>query len=1076
MTTLLKIIVFVLLVCFFLSNQIIAQPSGLNINHIGLEDGLSQSTIYAIAQDSEGFIWFGTQDGLNRYDGYSITIYKHNPYDSNSLSDNTIWSLLNDGEGNLWIGTMAGGVNRYSIRQDKYFHYLHDEKDSTSISGDFVSCMFKDSHGDIWLGTNTGGLNRYIRNTNSFEHFKYSSSNKTTISNNSIHDICEDNDNNLWVGTSDGLCKINIGKQSKKYNELSKLGFKRYLHSSKDSGSISANYIRALYVDNQGKLWIGTWGGGLNYYIKNSGKFNHSNYKIRYRKNKSARTNKYLNGNFVASILEDSQNNLWVATYDSGLTVSYNKTNLFTPCIQGAIMKLYKDRSGNIWIGTFTDGVKMYDPRKNSFVHFYNSDTKSSNNINLITSILEDNTGKLWIGTYGAGLVLYSEIDKNYSEQRKKIRTFTFNSGNPNSISSNRVISLCESKDNNIWLGTEGGGVNRYNKNNKSFIHYHHKDNDSNSIAHDQISYTYYDKMLDVIWIGFLNGGIDYFDYKNNIIVHYNLKNKSDEIINNAVAVIYRGEESGLWAGTIRGGIFHFDNIKNINSNKIGVFKKYFSSKAKNKGLNDNSIFSIYEDGNGKIWFGTYGGGLDCYHPKDNSFTYFTEENGLPDNIVYGILPDKKGNLWMSTNKGISEFNPLEKIFRNYDAKDGLQSNEFTQGAYFAGKDGELFFGGVNGFNSFYPESIIENNYLPPVYLTDFKVFDKSIPLNNAIADTRKIVLSYSQNFFSFKFVALNYTAPEKNKYAYKLEGFDNDWHYVSAQQRFASYTNLDPGKYTLHIIASNNDQIWNKKGTWLTILVTPPYWMTWWFRSIVIFFILAIGILIYYRRIISLKKDKILQQEISKRIIEKQEEERSRIALEMHDVLGQDLLLIKNRLLLAIPKAKISNVVYENLNKISDDISKVLKTVREISHNLHPPDLDQLGLTEAIKSILYAMRKATKLKVNGEIDNIDGLIPAEMEINLVRIIQEATGNILKHSEATEYRIEVKKFNELILVEIFDNGKGFDVKSIKTKHWRQSGLGLIGMTERVRILNGTFDIKSIKGEGTKIKIQIPYSK
>jgi signal transduction histidine kinase len=413
--------------------------------------------------------------------------------------------------------------------------------------------------------------------------------------------------------------------------------------------------------------------------------------------------------------------------------------------------------------------------------------------------------------------------------------------------------------------------------------------------------------------------------------------------------------------------------------------------------------------------------------------------------------------------------------------KDGLQANEFNQGAYFAARNGELFFGGVNGFNSFFPESINDNDYIPPIYLTTFKIFDKPLQNPGSLASLNDIELSYSQNFFSFEFVALNYTTPEKNQYAYMLEGFDKDWHIVTAQQRYGSYTNLDPGEYKLRIKGSNNDGIWNEAGISVAVIVTPPFWMTWWFRTLGVIMVLSSIYIIYQNRINSLKQEKELQQKISHRLIEKQEEERRRIALEMHDSLGHSLLFIKNRANLTAKKSFDVTSASENFNQISAAASEALITVREISHNLRPPELDQLGLSETLRSILISFRESTSIKINGAVEDIDGLIPKELDINVVRILQEALSNIIKHSGAAECEILVTKSESQITINISDYGKGFEQNNTQysrreTPEKKHAGLGLAGMTERVRILNGNFKIESTPGKGTHIEIKIPLNR
>ena len=825
--------------------------------------------------------------------------------------------------------------------------------------------------------------------------------------------------------------------------------------------------ITALYTDRTGRLWVGTYDQYLKCYDRKTNSF--------YRFKNTIKA--------IKTIYEDSGGNLWLGSLYMNLRVlnldSKNVSGI--PAIQNDLVNtLYGDKAGILWIGTSFRGTFIYDKNKNRFKRYLGDPY----NPNVVMAILEGRDGGLWVGTYGNGL-------KHFNRKRDKVKTYRFNSNKPESISSDKIFSLCITSDGGLWIGTIGGGLNYFNSAEGTFKRYIQLSPiDSLGLSNNDIT-ALYEASNGNLFIGNAAGGIDILNRKTNKFEHYYPEELGPSTIGagRSVTVIHEDEEGNIWAGTLN-GLKRF--IPKLNS-----FVSFWLKPSANKHTPDYvGVTSLLFRGN-IVWIGTTRNGLLKFNPKSNSLSSFTENDGLPDNVVLGILPDSSGNLWLSTNKGISRFNPESSMFKNYDVNDGLQANEFNQGAYYKSKTGEMFFGGVNGFNSFYPNEIQDNSHIPPVYLTSFKVFDKKLKLSKALTSMKRIYLSYSENFFSFEFVALNYTSPDKNKYSYKLEGFDKDWHVVSADQRYASYTNLDPGEYVLNVIGSNNDGVWNKTGTSIMIIISPPVWMTWWFKTLGIIILISIGIFVYQRRFRQLKKDKALQQEISRRLIEKQEEERSRIALEMHDSVGQDLLLIKNHLILT--NNKISDTITEpaevnsdlkylkfntscDLNQISEDISGVLKMVREISHNLRPPDLDQLGLTETIQSMLLTMRKSTSIKVTGKVENIDEIITKDLEINLVRILQEALGNVMKHAEATECSVIVSNQNSHISLEIIDNGIGFDLqkrieegKKFDRKHTNTigTGLGLTGMAERARILGGSFKINSEPGKGTRIKIDIP---
>ncbi len=1025
---LLTIIIYIIIfdLCF-------AQTSNLKSGHIGLEQGLSQSTAYSIVQDAQGFMWFATQDGLDRYDGYSITVYKNKSNEENSIIDNTVSCLLRDPPGNLWVGTFKGGLDRYDIKENKFYHHTHSEIDAGSISDKRVNVLFKDSYGNIWVGTNSG-LDLYDKITNTFIHYFYNSKGVKLV-----NAICEDRDKILWVGSTNGLFTINL-KDSTGITQIRKF--------NPSSVETSIGKVISLFADNSGTLWIGTEDDFLKSYDINNNKL------VNYPQSVKG----------VRPIISNSDDFLLFGSlFTPGLRILNLKTQKISKVSDtqnDLVISLFKDESGIIWAGTFFHGICTFDRRKNRFAHYLNN----PDNPDVVMSIFEDHNNDLWVGTFGNGV-------KYFNDSRDKIVSFINNPKNSNSISNNRVLAIEELPDNTIWFGTISGGLNRYNKLTGTFRQYKQRNSlNSNGISSNNVTSLYNDHKGN-LWIGHYYGGIDVYNNSNGTFTSIVPKARDSISISGSTITIFREDKKGtIWIGTHGSGLLNFFP-------ESYSFKQFIISTGNQKGKTDSNnikgISAFYIDNNGIIWIGSDGDGLIRFDPSIESSTFFTIKNNTPANTIYGILPDSSDNLWLSTNFGISRFNIKTKTFRTFDKFDGLQSNEFNQGSYLVGSDGELFFGGINGFNSFFPDRIKDNENIPPVYITSFKVFDKVINLPGSISSAKEIELSYSQNFFSFEFVSLSYTLPEKNKYAYMLEGFDKDWHFVSAQQRYASYTNLDPGEYVLRVKGSNNDGIWNETGASLSIIITPPIWMTWWFRGILIFAFISLGPIIYSRRVKTLKKEKTLQLEISHKLIQKQEEERSRIAQEMHDSIGQDILFIKNRALLTMNNTPMESQTYEQLNQISETSSKSLKTLREISHNLRPPELDRLGLTETLRTILLQARESTSLKVIGEVEEIDGSLKREMEINVVRILQEALGNIIKHSDASECEVEIKKINEKICFNINDNGKGFENNRVNSENKLSVGLGIPGIKERVRILEGNIDIDSVIGKGTKIKINIP---
>lgn len=1028
-----------------------AEPGMVRLDRIGLEHGLSQSTVYAIAQDAQGFMWFGTQDGLNRYDGYKVTVFKHDPNDSNSIAHNRVWSLRGDRKGNLWIGTERG-INCYRPKERRFSFFPIAKEESRPATPRSISAIVEDSYGRIWIGSSTG-LNRYDEARGTIEPFRLAADSATQPEVLRVQSLCEDKLHNLWVGTPDGLYKISLATGS----------VERMIHDPRNPNSLSSNNVYSLALDSAGTLWIGTWEGDLNTLDPTTNTLTRLPLAAQ-RKSSN-----------IYALLADRNGDIWMATFD-GVRKYDAALHRVTDISAEAALALYESSDGFVWMGTFVSGVLVHNPQRQRFKSYTVKNISKGNPVaNVIFSIVEDRDGFIWLGTFGNGI---SKFDRT----RNIVKVFQHNPHDPASLSSNQVIAMCETPGGEIWIGTYGGGLNRLDKTTGRFTRYSDDARSPLRISHNRISAMYYDEQDHALWVGYLNGALDRIVPAAGTIAHYYLEGKNlPTISTTAVTTITRTRHRGLLVGTVKQGLFTF-------SPDADAFTSYMLPDSLQAIATTVGIFSVLETDDRTLWVGTFGGGLlRCASGTTTAFRQYTAADGLPSNVIYGLLADRAGNLWLSTNKGISRFTPTTERFKNYDVSDGLQSDEFNQGAYCAGRRGELFFGGVNGFNAFFPERMRDNDRPPPVYITEFKVFNAILPLPDPIPYDHAIELSYAQNFFTFEFVGLNFVAPDKNRYAYMLEGFDSDWHYVSSRQRYAGYTNLDPGTYILRVKAANNDGYWNARPATLVITITPPFWMTWWFRVSGLMLVGAVLAVAYRRKVASLERERLRQQELSRKLIERQEEERRRIAREMHDSLGQDLLFMKNLALLSLKSSVGNGTVQDNLAQISDTASRVLRSVRTMAHDLRPPELDRLGLSETLRSILLKVRESTSMTVTGEIDDVDGLLPPEGEINLVRIVQEALANVIKHAEATECRVAIERHSGGVRLTIKDNGKGFDkyatiqpevqrvaMAATKTSGvYQPIGIGLSGMMERVRMLNGTLDLATAPRAGTTITIEVP---
>jgi two-component system sensor histidine kinase ChiS len=1033
----------------WLSSKSFGQPAGFKFDQIGLEQGLSQSTVNAIVQDAQGFMWFGTQEGLNRWDGYSMQVYKNDPTDSQSISDNTVWALLSDRNGDLWIGTELGGLNRYSHLENRFHaNRIRGDDDSSLIENCAVS-LFEDAGGNLWIGTRNHGACLFDRSTVGF-HRVLHDRRDTKSGGADVWRICEDRDRRCWVGTRQGLYFTTTSRTNIKTEPYQ---WTRVEHDATRPHSLSSSDVRTVYCDRAGVVWVGTWGGGLNRLVSADADAGEMSFE-RFRHD--AKDPASIPGDYVASVYEDSKGWLWIGTYDGGLAVYNRQTNAFERYLTESVLTVYEDRSGILWVGTVANGVKSFDRRKNRFIHYFDDPNNPNDlNGNNVFSILEDRDGELWIGTWGDGL-------NRYNRQRTSVTNYRHDPRNEGTIGSNRIFSLAESSDGSIWVAALGGGLSRFQKSSGRFVRYRHDSANPQSIHSDDVSMVYYDRSADVLWIGYVAGGVSSYHLTRKRFTHYLPDEQHPNgMARGVVSALYSSPRNGLWIGTSTAGL---TRVRGQSIHRYDLATDATGGAADLRrggdGLNNRTVLCIHEGPDGIIWIGTNGGGLNRLDPVTDLFTYYTTQDGLPNNTVYGILPDRSGKLWMSTNKGLSRFDPKTGQFRNYDRANGLQSNEFNWGAYLASSSGELFFGGVNGFNAFYPEQIEDNEYVPPVYLTVFKVFSEPIALPNPIPNDARIELSYAQNFISFEFVALNYTAPQENQYAYTLDGFDKDWHNVSAQQRYASYTNLDPGEYILRVKASNNDGIWNEEGTAVRIVVSPLFWMTWWFRALAGTSLVAIGFLLYRYRV---------------RQLLSMERMRLQIATDLHDDIGTTLTGIALYSDLAKQELR-SNAfkVTERLDRIAELSRSLLDQMSDIVWFIKPEDDSLqnvlLRMSDVAANLFHARGIEHRTTIHGEIGAVN--LTMEQRRNLLLIYKEIINNILKHSQATRVQIDVRLNGDRsgskgVSFSIIDNGCGFDMGQAKGGH------GLTNIRSRSARIGAVVSIESSPGRGTRVELSAP---
>jgi signal transduction histidine kinase/ligand-binding sensor domain-containing protein len=772
-------------------------PKDIKFANISVDQGLSQSSIYSILQDEVGLMWFGTEDGLNKYDGYEFTIFKHDPENSNSLSNNTILDIYEDQEGFLWIGT-SDGLNRYDRTKNQWHYYPLDR----------VRTIIEDRAGVLWIGSSAG---LYTYQDGEAEGLVRERSEST-------YTLLEDSEGILWVGTDRGLIGLdqNRGKTS------------HFQHRSKDENSLADNLVLALLEDSKGSLWIGT-NGGLDKFDRESEIFNH------FTNDENDQAS--ISHNSVSVIYEDHSGDLWIGTDGGGLNRFDPSAKRFlayqysidnpSSLSSNFVRSIYQDRGGMLWIGTVAGGLNTIDAAQKKFDLFgYEGGSQNSLSNNFITSIFEDYSRVLWVGTGGGGI---NRIDR----QMDIYAHYKHDPADPTSLSDDFVTAVYVDRSGQLWAGTNGGGLNSGDRFSGSFINYVNDPKDSNSIAHNSVSAILEDRQ-GILWVGTQGGGVDSFDRIDKEFSHY--YGLSSKFVN----TLYEDQKGVIWVGTDGGGLNRYDRTRKD-------FKHITHDPYNPQSISSDNVLAIFQDQQGIYWIGTGGGGLNKYNPETDTFIHYREKDGLPNDVVYGVLEDEDGFLWLSTNNGLSKFDPRTEVFRNFDVLDGLQSNEFNRNASFKSQHGEIFFGGVNGFNAVIPSEIQDDPYTPPVVLTSFTQSGGDVMPVNAVESIDQATFYWPNNYFEFEFAALSYSQPEKNQYAYMLEGFrDEGWNYIGSK-RFGRYTNLPGGTYLLRLKGSNKDGVWNEIGKTMVITVVPPFWMTWWFQGTALLIILA-GVFTGYR------------------------------------------------------------------------------------------------------------------------------------------------------------------------------------------------------------------------------------
>ncbi|MEM7582734.1 MAG: response regulator [Acidobacteriota bacterium] len=787
----------------------VSQGKNIKFQRLSLDDGLSQAFVTCSLQDRQGFMWFGTQEGLNRYDGYRFTVFNHDPNDPASLSHDSVKSIVEDHLGTLWIATDGGGLNRFNPGDNTFTRYRHAIDDPTSLSSDRLRGIVRGSTGELWLGTDGGGLDRFDPHSGRVTRFQHDPEDPTSLSNNRVRGMFRDRGGQLWLGTDGGGLSM---------LDPATGGFTHFRHDPQDPTSLSHDRVRVPFEDRDGVLWVGTYEGGLNRLDRATGRF------TRFRHDPENPNS--LASDQVWTIYQDQDGTLWIGT-DGGLnewrphsedfSLSHHDPMNSYSLSHDRVVSIYQDRGGVLWVGTY-DGLNKWNTAFGSFLHYqHRPDDPTGLSKSFVQALAEDSAGTVWVGTYGGGLNRFDRATQTFQHYRH-------DPDNPASLSDDRVMSLHVDRSDQLWIGTLSGGVNRLDRETGTFARFQHDPEDPTSLSWNGVT-TLFEDRQGTLWIGTYRGGLNRFEPETETFAHYRHDPEEPNSLSNDLVLAITEDRAGtLWIGTDGGGLNHFDEA-------TGRFTPIRHDPEDPKSLSSDHAWAVLEDGQGDLWIATQGGGLNRWRATyratgHNVFERYTKAEGLLSDVVYGLLADDEGHLWLSSNRGLTRFDPRSQTFKHYDEGHGLQSNEFNWGAQLRTRRGEMLFGGVKGFNLFHPSQIRANTHVPQVALTDLLKFNRSVELGEPLSRVSDLELSHRDWVVAFEFAALDFTAPEQNRYLHKLEGFDQDW-VDSGRLRRATYTNLEAGSYTFRVKASNNDGLWNEEGVTLRVKALPPPWKT---------------------------------------------------------------------------------------------------------------------------------------------------------------------------------------------------------------------------------------------------------
>ena len=1069
-----------LLLALLLPALLSAQPNQARFRQLSVADGLSDQYVNCIFQDSRGFLWIGTANGLNRYDGYQFTVYDYNPADSQSLSSNWVRAIEEDEQGFLWIGTEKG-LNRWNPRTGKFRRFFHEEDNANSICNDHIYALHHGPRGGLWVGNRAAGLQRYNPDTESFDFFRFDTT--ITSTDGAVKSILEDEQGLLWLGTwNNGLYHFDPGTGKST----------RYAYDSIQPNSLSGNAVWAILKDSRERLWIGTYGGGLSRLDPRTGTF------TTYRHNPD--NPQSISHDVAWAICEGRPGHLWIGTNGGGLNAFDPETGVFqrmrhepgNPYSIGndAVRAVFQSQDGLLWAGA-NSGLHYLSPRTRHF-RLYQQDAASSNGLasNAIWAIHQYQPGSLWVGAFNGAV---QQLDMASGQ----FRTFAYDE---KSVQKSPVYALQGSRKGGLWVGTFGDGLHYLPQGQGEALHFRTVAGDSNSLSSNAVL-SLLEDAAGTLWVGAYNGLGRLDKYRGQFHHFTDSPPGTDNRGDDAVWDILEGRSGYLWLAT-NGGLKRFDP-------RSGAFKLYLHTPSNPQSLSSNAVRCVYEDSRGRIWAGTRNG-LNRLLTDEETFKSYHVEDGLPANIIYGILEDDAGQIWLSTSRGISCLAPETGRFRNFDEQDGLQGPAFNVGAYFKSPfSGMLFFGGDYGFNAFLPEDIRIDSTPPPVVITAIRAFrpgrQNASRLIHPADEEEKLRFSYRDNILSFEFAALHFAKPGKSRYAYQLEGLSSQWVSLGGEHK-VTFTNLAPGAYTFRLRGSNGDGVWNEEGATARFVIAPPWWQTLWAKGLYILCFAGMLWLTYRwrtqaqrRRIRSQQKELDREKQASERLRQIDRLKDQFLANTSHELRTplQGIIGLSEGLYSQIQDPEIRESLAmmissgRRLNSLINDILDFSR-LKNFDLELNPKAVELHVLAEVVIRNNKPLIQGKPLQLSNVVP--EGLPTAHGDENrLQQVLYNLLGNAIKFTERGHIRIGARQHGNgsgIRMLEMFVEDTGIGIPEDKqeaifrefeqgdgsvTREYAGTGLGLSISKRLVELHGGSMWVESEVGRGSTFFFTLPVS-